>query len=74
MTFKGVCFYIFFTLETKHKENIDLHVSYLTSIKKQLMLKFFDTQNVLEHLIELFFTQDEFRGSRRGKALWLEIE
>lgn len=38
---------------------------HLTSVVQQLMLKFLDPQNVLEHLVELLLAEDELGGSAR---------
>lgn len=35
--------------------------THLASIVEQLVLKFLDTQDLLEHFVELFFTEDELR-------------
>lgn len=42
--------------------------THLARIVEQLVLKFLDAQDLLEHLIELFFTEDELRHCTEGHA------
>lgn len=39
--------------------------SYLTRIVQKLMLKFLDSQDVLEHLVQLLFAENELRSGTR---------
>lgn len=45
------------------------HQSYLAGIVEQLMLKFLDAEDLLEHFIQLVFAEDELGGSTGRDAL-----
>lgn len=43
--------------------------SYLTCLIEQLVLKFFDAEDILEHLVQLVLAEDQLRGCAGSHAL-----